>query len=50
MDGFPVDPADVRKLMLEEKKPSLGDAYVGKGARLAVRIVGDELGRLQRRA
>ena len=32
-DGYgwiPVDPADVRKLMLEEKKPSLGDAYVAK--------------------
>lgn len=27
---IPVDPADVRKLMLEEKKPSLADAYVGK--------------------
>ncbi|HUQ85934.1 MAG TPA: transglutaminase domain-containing protein [Vicinamibacterales bacterium] len=27
---IPVDPADVRKLMLEEKKPSLGDPYVGK--------------------
>ena len=32
-DGYgwiPVDPADVRKLMLEEKKPSLGDPYVAK--------------------
>ena len=32
-DGFgwiPIDPADVRKLMLEEKKPSLSDAYVVK--------------------
>src|SRR5436190_8346151 len=27
---IPVDPADVRKLMLEEKKPSLGDGYVAK--------------------
>lgn len=27
---IPVDPADVRKLMLEEKKPSLADADVGK--------------------
>ena len=27
---IPVDPADVRKLMLEEKKPSLDDAYVSK--------------------
>jgi transglutaminase-like putative cysteine protease len=27
---IPVDPADVRKLMLEEKKPSLGDPYVAK--------------------
>jgi transglutaminase-like putative cysteine protease len=27
---IPVDPADVRKLMLEEKKPSLGDAYVAR--------------------
>ena len=27
---IPADPADVRKLMLEEKKPSLGDAYVAK--------------------
>jgi transglutaminase-like putative cysteine protease len=33
VDGFgwiPVDPADVRKLMLEEKKPALDDAYVSK--------------------
>ena len=32
-DGYgwiPVDPADVRKLMLEEKKPSLGDPDVAK--------------------
>jgi transglutaminase-like putative cysteine protease len=32
-DGYgwiPVDPADVRKLMLEEKKPSLSDASVAK--------------------
>jgi transglutaminase-like putative cysteine protease len=32
-DGYgwiPVDPADVRKLMLEEKKPALNDAYVSK--------------------
>ncbi|MEY4093706.1 MAG: hypothetical protein RLZZ53_905 [Acidobacteriota bacterium] len=27
---IPVDPADVRKLMLEEKKPNLGDPYVAK--------------------
>jgi transglutaminase-like putative cysteine protease len=27
---IPVDPADVRKLMLEEKKPSLADTYVGR--------------------
>jgi len=27
---IPVDPADVRKLMLEEKKPSLGDGYVAR--------------------
>jgi transglutaminase-like putative cysteine protease len=27
---IPVDPADVRKLMLEEKKPSLGDPYVAR--------------------
>ena len=27
---LPVDPADVRKLMLEEKKPALNDAYVSK--------------------
>jgi transglutaminase-like putative cysteine protease len=27
---IPVDPADVRKLMLEEKKASLGDPYVAK--------------------
>jgi transglutaminase-like putative cysteine protease len=33
VDGYgwiPVDPADVRKLMLEEKKPALSDAYVAK--------------------
>ena len=32
-DGYgwiPVDPADVRKLMLEENKPALNDAYVSK--------------------
>ena len=32
-DGYgwiPVDPADVRKLMLEERKPSLADPYVAK--------------------
>ena len=47
---IPVDPADVRKLMLEEKKPSLADRLCRQGARRAVRIVGDELDRLQRRA
>jgi len=32
-DGYgwiPVDPADVRKLMLEEKRPALSDAYVAQ--------------------
>jgi transglutaminase-like putative cysteine protease len=27
---IPVDPADVRKLILEEKQPSLADPYVAK--------------------
>ena len=48
----PVDPADVRKVVLEEPPGNLplerreGD----EGARAAVRLVGDELARLQLRA
>ena len=48
---IPVDPADVRKLLLEERPgASLDDPYVAKVRETPVRIVGDELDRLQRRA
>ena len=48
----PVDPADVRKVVLEEK-PAADDARRpcgAAGARQALRLMGDELARLQRRA
>ena len=44
---IPVDPADVRKVILEEKPgASLDDPYIAKVRDDAVRIVGDELDRL----
>ena len=48
----PVDPADVRKVALEEPPGHLaiGDERVKIARRAAVRIVGDELDRLQLRA
>ena len=46
----PVDPADVRKVVLEEKPQptTLGRSAGAAGARQAVRRLGDELARLQR--
>jgi hypothetical protein len=48
----PVDPADVRKVVLEEKAGGLplDDPSGGEGPRQAVRRLGDELARLQLRA
>ena len=55
LSGFgwvPVDPADVRKVVLEEPPGNLpvSRRQGGSGAQGAVRRVGDELARLQRRA
>ena len=55
VDGFgwiPVDPADVRKVVLEEEPGGTLDdrRMCAARARAALRIVGDELDRVQRRA